>query len=76
MTGIKRISITDPETHEIWRMFPDNHLHYWDVSVSQNRGSYWYWQMHFTAIVDKIYEAGRTGKQVKLELEGGVDLEL
>ena len=76
MTGIKRISITDPETHEIWRLFPDKHLHYWNVSVTQDRGSYWYWQMHFTAIVDKIYEAGRDGKIVKLDLEGGATLEL
>lgn len=73
---IKRIIITDPVTKEIRRLFPDQRLQYWDVSVSQERGVYWYYQMHITAVMDLIYAAGKSGRQVTLELDGGDSVEL
>ena len=76
MSNIKRITITDPTTHEIRRYFPDQRLQYWDASVTQDRGCYWYYQMHTTAVIDQIYAAGRKGYEVKMELEGGADIVL
>lgn len=76
MNNIKRITITDPNTNEIRRYFPDQRLSYWDVSVTQDRGCYWYYQMHTTTVIDQIYAAGKKGFEVKLELEGGEDLVL
>lgn len=76
MASIRRITITDPTTNEIRRYFPDQRLQYWDVSVTQDRGCYWYYQMYMTAVLDQIYAAGKNGKTVKLELEGGDDIEL
>lgn len=76
MSNIKRITITDPATNEIRRYFPDQRLSYWDVSVTQDRGCYWYYQMHTTTVIDQIYAAGKKGFEVKLELEGGDDVVL
>lgn len=76
MNTIKRIIITDPVTKEIRRLFPDQRLQYWDVSVSQERGVYWYYQMNINAVMDLIYAAGKSGRQVTLELDGGDSVEL
>ncbi len=74
---IKRIIITDPETKEIRRLFPDQKLQYWDMSVSDmKKGAYWYYQLRISAVIDLIYVAGRGGKQVIMDLDGGESIEL
>lgn len=77
MSVIKAILIEDPSISKTMTMFPDNHCTYWDVSIREKTGVYWYYQMHMTSIVDLLYRAGQKGQKVKIRYQGGAkDVEL
>lgn len=70
MSVLKAILIEDQSKDKIMTCFPDKQLTYWDVSIREKSGVYWYWQMHFISIADLIYRAGIDGQTVKLRYEG------
>lgn len=77
MSVIKAILIEDPSISKTMTMFPDNHCTYWDVSIREKTGVYWYYQMHFTSIIDLLYRAGQKGQKVKIRYQGEAkDVEL
>lgn len=77
MSVIKAILIEDPSISKTMTMFPDNKCTYWDVSIREKTGVYWYYQMHFTSIVDLLYRAGQKGQKVKIRYQGETkDVEL
>lgn len=69
MSVIKAVLIEDKEKEKEMRLFPDRQLLYWDVSVREKTGVYWYYQMHFTSIMDLIYKAGRDGLVVRIRYQ-------
>lgn len=73
MSVLKAILIEDQSKDKIMTCFPDKQLTYWDVSIREKSGVYWYWQMHFISIADLIYRAGIDGQTVKLRYEGEPD---
>lgn len=69
MSVIKSIQIKDQSKDKEMNCFPDRQLLYWDVSVREKTGVYWYYQMHFTSIMDLIYKAGRDGFIVRIRYQ-------
>ena len=77
MSVIKAILIEDPSISKTMTMFPDKSCTYWDVSIREKTGVYWYYQMHLTSIVDLLYRAGQNGQKVKIRYQGEAkDVEL
>lgn len=70
MSVIKAILIEDTSKNKIMTMFPDKHHIYWDVSIREKTGVYWYYQMHLTSVIDLIYRAGVNGQKLKIRYEG------
>lgn len=64
---IRSIEIHDPIKGKLVRLFPDRPLQYWDASVTEDKGVYWYYQMHLATVLDMIYTAGKEGKEVKMQ---------
>ena len=68
---IRAIEIRDKKDGRIVTLFPDQKKQYWDGSVREKAGVYWYYQLHFTAIVDMLYKAGRLGREITIKYIGG-----
>ena len=56
---LKAIELQDTKKDELWRFFPDKHNTYFDCSVKSGSGCYWYYSMHITTVLDRIYVAGK-----------------
>lgn len=69
MSIIKSIQIKDQSKDKTLNCFPDRQLFYWDVSVREKTGVYWYYQMHINSIMDLIYRAGRDGLLVRIRYQ-------
>lgn len=77
MSVLKAILIEDQSKDKTMTCFPDKQLTYWDVSIREKTGVYWYYQMHFISIVDLLYRAGQKGQKVKIRYQGEAkDVEL
>lgn len=73
---LKAIELQKPQEGELWRFFPDKNNTYFDCSVKLRSGCYWYYSMHITTVLDRIYEAGKNGWKVNLVYQdGGVNCE-
>ena len=77
MSVLKAVEIHNVRGNRTIKLFPDKAHVYWDAYTTDkhNRQSVYY-QMHLTTILDMIYRAGVQGHEVKLQYEGGNDVEL
>lgn len=67
---IRSIEIKDPIKQKNVRLFPDRPLQYWDASVTEQTGVYWYYQMHLHTVLSMLYDAGKAGKEVVINYAG------
>lgn len=73
---LKSIELQDTANDVRWKFFPDKNNTYFDCSVREKTGCYWYYSMHITTVLNRIYTAGKNGWSIKLTYQdGGVDCE-